>query len=144
MLCDGIFCSGHNCHTEKLQTCKSMEISLTALEIVLLLLNNYFLVRSKNLRLVYNVFPFEQESFQVHIAQRVPNAIRICSFFRKSSPYTPLHLATAVQGALQQNSNKQLPSFQCLRSKELIPMIRCCKLFEIKKLGLKAFFHGIQ
>ena len=45
-----------------------MEISLTALEIVLLLLNNYFLVRSKNLRWVYNVFPFEQGSFQVHIA----------------------------------------------------------------------------
>ena len=51
---------------------------------------------------MYNVFPFEQEFFQVHIP--VSNAIGICSFFRESPLYTPLNVATAVQGALQQKS----------------------------------------
>ena len=44
----GIFCSGQLPYRKI--TNKSMEISLTALEIVLLLLNNYILERSKNLR----------------------------------------------------------------------------------------------
>ena len=85
MVCYGIFCSGQLPYRKI--TNKSIVIfPFTALEIVLLLLNNYFLARSKNLRWVYNVFPFEQESFQVHIAQRVPNAIGICSFFQKRPP----------------------------------------------------------
>ena len=67
MVCYDIFCSGQLPYRNI--TNKSIVIfPFTELEIVLLLLDNYFLVRSKNLRWVYNVFPFEQESFQVHIA----------------------------------------------------------------------------
>ena len=67
MVCYGIFCSGQLSYRKI--TNKSMEISLTALEIVLLLLNNYFVLRSKDpVFWVYNVLPFEQEFFQIHIA----------------------------------------------------------------------------
>ena len=50
-------------------------------------------------------------------------------FFRKDPPYAPLNAATTVQGALQQNSKYRVQA----------PMIRCCKLFKIIKLGLTAF-----
>ena len=79
-----------------------MEISLTALEIVLLLLNNYFVIRSKDpVFWVYNVlmcFPLNTHTNTHRIASSY--AIGICSFFRKSPPYTPLNVATEVQGAL--------------------------------------------
>ena len=46
MVCYGIFCSSRLPYRKI--TNKSMEISLTALEVVLFLLNNYFVLKSKD------------------------------------------------------------------------------------------------
>ena len=75
-----------NCRTEKLQT-KVWKFPLPRqkLSSCFSAITFFSSPKIQFLRWVYNVFLFEQDFFQIHIAQRVPNAIGICSFFRKKS-----------------------------------------------------------
>ena len=86
MVCYGIFCSGQLPYRKI--TNKSVEISLTALEVVLFLLNNYFVLKSKDPFFKmgvynYNVFLFEQEFFQYTSHSEFLTPFEFVLFFAK-------------------------------------------------------------
>ena len=106
MVCYGIFYSGQLPYRKI--TNKSMEISLTALEIVLLLLNNYFVLKSKDpvfkMGVLIMCFSLNRSFSKYTSHSEFLTPFEFVLFFEKNPPYAPLNVATAVQGALQQNS----------------------------------------